>query len=64
VEHVITHADQNVELIVEEERKSFDEDQLQERFALHMSSLWQQNNPKKGVKHSHLNRSTIDFTST
>jgi hypothetical protein len=40
VEHVIARADPNVELIVEEERKSIDEDQLQERFSLHLTNLW------------------------
>jgi hypothetical protein len=60
MEYVITHADPNVELIVEEERKSIDEDQIHERFSLHLNSIWMQNN--KRVKHSHLNRSTIDCT--
>jgi hypothetical protein len=41
VEHVIKHADLNVEIIVEEERKSFDED-LEAKFAQHMSNLWGQ----------------------
>lgn len=40
MEHVIARADPNVELIVEEERKSIDEDQLLERFSLHLSNLW------------------------
>lgn len=62
VEHVITHADHNVQIIVEEERKSF-EDDLAERFAQHMNNLWsQKTNNKKGLKQSHLNRSTIDCT--
>lgn len=45
VEHVITHADKNVEIIVEEERKNFDKD-LEEKFANKMNYLWSQKNDK------------------
>lgn len=45
MEHIITRADKNVEIIVEEERKSFDKD-LEERFANKMNYLWSQKNDK------------------